>query len=226
VAYDNVRKVIYLLVPGGAAEVIALGLAVAAGLPLPLLPVQLLWLNVVTNGLQGVALAFEPGEGDVLRRPPRSPREPIFDRLMVRQTALAALVMGGAAFGAFRWMLGAGWSEASARNALLLLMVLFLNVHIGNSRSETKSAFRLSPLRVPLLLGTALAALLLHVLAMYLPVARQVLQTEPVSLGTWAALVAVSTTVLIAPEIHKWLGNSRHTTDGAAKPDTSRQMEK
>jgi Ca2+-transporting ATPase len=205
VAYDNVRKVIFLLVPGGAAAVVALGLAVAAGLPLPLLPVQLLWLNLVTNGLQGVALAFEPGEGDVLRRPPRPPGEPVFDRLMIQRTLIAALVMGGVGFGTFWWMLRAGWGESSARNALLLLMVLFLNVHIGNSRSEVKSALSLSPLRVPLLLGTALGALLLHVLAMYSPLGQSVLRTGPVGPGTWAALFALSLTVLVAVEAHKWL---------------------
>src|SRR5690606_14824687 len=66
IAYDNVRKVIYLLVSTGAAEVLLVTLALGAGLPLPLLPVQLLWLNLVTNGIQDVALAFEPGERGTL----------------------------------------------------------------------------------------------------------------------------------------------------------------
>jgi magnesium-transporting ATPase (P-type) len=209
VAYDNVRKVIFLLLSGGAAEVVALGLAVTAGLPLPLLPVQLLWLNLLTNGLQGVALAFEPSEGDVLRRPPRPPREPIFNRLMVERTLLSALVMGGVGFGVYWWAIRSGWSESAARNALLVLMVLFLNVHIGNSRSETKSAFGLSPLRVPLLFATAVGTLLLQVAAMYLPVGRAVLQTEPVSAGTWAALFALSLTVFVALELHKWVWGLR-----------------
>jgi magnesium-transporting ATPase (P-type) len=204
VAYDNVRKVIFLLVPGGAAEVVALGLAVAVGLPLPLLPVQLLWLNIMTNGLQGVALAFEPSEGNVLRRPPRPPWQPIFDRLMIERTLIAALVIGCVGFGAFWWMLQAGWNVLSARSALLLLMVLFLNVHIGNSRSETKSALSLSPLRVPLLLVTALGALLLHALAMYLPIGQRILRMEPVGLWTWAVLFGLSLTVFAAIEIHKW----------------------
>jgi len=88
VAYDNVRKVIYLLVSTGAAEVLLIGLAFAVGsvLPLPLWPVQLLWLNLVTNGIQGIALAFEPGEPGILRRRPRSPGEPIFNRLMIERT--------------------------------------------------------------------------------------------------------------------------------------------
>jgi magnesium-transporting ATPase (P-type) len=211
VAYDNVRKVIFLLISTGVAEVLLLGLTVASGLPLPLLPAQLLWLNLVTNGIQDVALAFEPGEGDALRRRPRPPREPVFDRLMVARTVVAAAVMGCLGFGAFAWMLHAGWGEVSARNGLLLLMVLFENIHIGNCRSETKSALVLSPLRTPILLIGAVVALLVHVVAMYLPFAREVLQTEPVGLTTWAVLLALALTVLLASEAQKWIWARRRT---------------
>jgi magnesium-transporting ATPase (P-type) len=204
VAYDNIRKVIYLLISTGAAEVLLVGLAVAAGLPLPLLPVQLLWLNLVTNGIQDVALAFEPSEGDMLRRPPRSPRERIFDRLMIERTVIGAAVMGLVGFGAFVWMLQAGWGETAARNGLLLLMVLFENIHIGNCRSETKSALQLSPLRSPILLLGAVVAFLIHVGAMHVPLTQAVLQTEAVGLSTWAALLALAMTVFLAMEFHKW----------------------
>ena len=73
IAYQNIRNVVYLLTAAGIAEVVTVGLAVVAGLPLPLLPVQLLWLNLVTNGFQDVALACERGRGDELRSPPRAP---------------------------------------------------------------------------------------------------------------------------------------------------------
>ena len=204
IAYDNVRKVIYLLVSTGAAEIVLIGLAVATGLPLPLLPVQLLWLNLVTNGIQDVALAFEPGEGDALNRRPRAPREPIFNRLMLERTILGAAVMGVVAFGTFDWMLKAEWSESSARNALLLLMVLFENIHIGNCRSESKSVFRLSPLGSPILLVGMVSAFLIHVMMMYLPIGNTLLDTEPVDVKTWGILIALSLTVLLAMEIHKF----------------------
>ncbi len=205
IAYDNVRKVIYLLISTGAAEVVMVTLSVAAGLPLPLLPAQILWLNLVTNGIQDVALAFEPGEGDVLAHPPRSPQESIFNRLMIERTVVAAAVMGGVALAAFAWMMQAGWTEASARNTVLLLMVLFENVHIGNSRSETKSAFRLSPLRNPVLFVGTLSAFLLHVTMMYLPVGQAILKTEPVGASVWLAMVPLALTILCAMELHKWL---------------------
>jgi magnesium-transporting ATPase (P-type) len=223
VAYDNVRKVIYLLISGGAAEVLLLGGAVLAGLPLPLLPVQLLWLNLVTDGIQGVALAFEPSEGDVLRRAPRPPGEPIFNRLMIERTLVAAAVMAGVGFAAFAWALAAGWGEASARNALLLLMVLFENVHVGNSRSETKSAFALSPLRSPVVLLGALGALLVHVLAMLTPLGQRVLETEPVDASTWIVLLGLSLTVLLAIEADKWVWR-RFGWSGAASTPAERPL--
>lgn len=204
VAFDNIRKVIYLLISTGASELVLMALAFATGTPLPLLPVQILWLNLVTNGIQDVALAFESGEDDVLKRKPRSPQERIFNRLMIERTSVAAVAVGGIAFGAFHWMIASGWEESAARNILLLTLVLFENFHIGNCRSETKSAFALSPLSSPILLSGTLAAFLIHVLAMHLPFMQQVLDTAPVSMNTW--LVATALAVLVVPvmELHKW----------------------
>ena len=209
VAYDNIRKVIYLLISTGAAEVALMGLTLARGLPLPLLPVQLLWLNLVTNGIQGVALAFEPSEGGVLQRKPRPVNERIFNRLMVERTLVGGLTMVAVCFAAFQWMISAGWEEASARNILLLLMVLFENIHIGNCRSETKSAFRLSPLRSPILLGGAVLALLVHIGAMYWPAAQAVLGTEPVTFLSAGTLLLLALTVLLTMEAHKWIWRLR-----------------
>lgn len=104
-AYDNVRKVTYLLISTGFAEVVLFILAVLVGLPLPLFAVQLLWLNLVTNGIQDVALAFEAGEPGAMRRPPRKPTEGIFNRLMVQETLASGLTIGLVAFGAWFWLL-------------------------------------------------------------------------------------------------------------------------
>ena len=87
-AYDNVRKVVYLLISAGAAEVLMFIAAVLLGMPIPLLAVQLLWLNLVTNGIQDVALAFEDGEPGAMQRKPRSPEETIFNGQMIWQTVV------------------------------------------------------------------------------------------------------------------------------------------
>jgi len=206
IAYGNVRKVIFLLVSTGAAEIVLFLLALVAGMPLPLVAVQLLWLNLVTNGIQDVALAFEPGEGGELARPPRPPAEPIFNRLMVERVLLSALVIGGIAFGAYHWLLARGHPVEEARNATLLLMVLFENVQAFNSRSETLSVLRHSPLRNKLLLFGIVGAQLLHIGAMYTPGLRDVLGVAPVSLETWAMLLALALVALGAIELHKlWM---------------------
>lgn len=203
IAYGNVRKVIFLLVSTGAAEIVLFALALGAGVPLPLVAVQLLWLNLVTNGIQDVALAFEPAEGDELRKPPRPPRERIFNRIMIERVLLSALVIGGLAFAAYLWMLARGFSVAEARNGTLLLMVLFENVQAFNSRSETLSVFRHNPLRNKLLLFGALGAQLVHIAAMYTPGLRDVLRVQPISTTHWTELLVIALTLLVTMEAHK-----------------------
>ena len=205
VAYGNVRKVIFLLVSSGAAELVLFTLSIVSGLPLPLFPVQILWLNLVTNGIQDVALAFEPGEGGELRQPPRPPREPVFNGLMLWRTALSATVMGGISFLGFRWMLAHGWALEDARNALLLLLVLFENVQAGNARSERRSLLRLSPFRNPILLGGVILAQLLHIAAMYTPGLREVLNVKPVSFELWSVLLATALSLFVVVEVDKFV---------------------
>jgi Ca2+-transporting ATPase len=203
IAYANVRKVIFLLISTGAAELVLFTLALFTGQPLPLVAVQLLWLNLVTNGIQDVALAFEPGEGDELRHAPRPPREAIFNGLMVERVVLSALVMGSVAFLYFHLLIRHGVGLEEARNSVLLLMVLFENVHVFNSRSEGRSAFRHSPLRNPLLLFGTMAAQLIHIGAMYVPWLSDVLAIQPVTPRQWLGVLALSLTVLVVMEVHK-----------------------
>ncbi|WP_237065007.1 cation-translocating P-type ATPase [Microbulbifer guangxiensis] len=201
IAYRNIRKVIFFLLSTGAAEVVLFILSTALGLPLPLTPVQLLWLNLVTNSVQSIGLALEPGEGDEMKMPPRPPRESLFDPLMLRRVILSGLVMGGLAFLTFVWLLERGWSVESARNSVLLLMVLFENVQVFNSRSETRSVFRHPLFSNPLLLLGTLAAQGLHIAAMYSPLMQTVLGVQPVSAGHWLTLLMIALLQLAAMEL-------------------------
>jgi magnesium-transporting ATPase (P-type) len=209
IAYANVRKVIFLLVSTGAAELVLFLLAVAAGTPLPLLPVQLLWLNLVTNGIQDVALAFEPAEGGEMTRGPRPPREPIFDRVMLTRTGVSAAVMGLLAFAAFCAALRLGWTVERVRNGVLLMMVLFENVQAGNSRSETRGVLRLAPMRNPLLLFGTLAALAVHIAAMQIPAAAAVLHVGPAGTWEWLAGGAGALVLAGAVDLEKAFRRSR-----------------
>jgi magnesium-transporting ATPase (P-type) len=203
VAYDNVRKVTYLLVSTGAGEVLMVTAALAMGLPLPLTAVQLLWLNLVTNGIQDVALAFEAGEPGVLDRPPRPARERIFERLMIERTLLAGLVFGGVGLAAWQAWLSQGVPLEMARNQMVQLFVLFEIFHIGNARSERVSLFRLSPLRNPVLLLGTLAALTVHGAALYAPFTQDVLGIAPLPLDAWITLAAWASGIVVVMELHK-----------------------
>jgi magnesium-transporting ATPase (P-type) len=207
IVYRNIRKVIFLLISTGAAELVLFFLSMLAGLPLPLTAVQLLWLNLVTNGIQDVALAFEPGEGNEMKQPPRSPDEPIFNRIMIERTLISAAVMGALAFLTFQYLFSLGMELETARNSTLLLMVLFENVHVFNCRSETRSVFSHNPLRNRLLLFGTLTAQLIHIGAMYWPSMAGVLHIHPVTMDHWFELLAIALTMLAVMELHKWLHN-------------------
>ena len=209
VAYANIRKVVFMLISTGVAEVGLFLLSIVAGLPMPLLAVQLLWLNLVTNGIQDVALAFEGPEGDELSRPPRRPGEPIFDSVMLQRIVHSTVVMAGGGFVVFWWLLAHGTPLETARNLVLLLFVLFENFQTLNSRSERLSIFR-QPMRSnPFLIAGIAGALGLHVAAMYLPGLSSVLRMAPVGLRDWVALLAVGAVLLVVMEFEKWIAK-RH----------------
>ncbi|MDD3762901.1 MAG: HAD-IC family P-type ATPase [Nevskiales bacterium] len=211
IAYQNIRNVVYLLTAAGAAEVLTVGLAVVIGLPIPLLPVQLLWLNLVTNGIQDVALAFEHGRGDELDTPPRRPDDPIFDRLMIERALFAGTWMAALGFGAFAVLLRMDMPLEQARNALLLLMVLMQNVDAFNARSETRSAFAIPLRNNRLLVLGVVGALAIHVLALYAPLMQRVLRIEPVAPVGWVALPLMALSLLAVMELHKlwWARRAR-----------------
>ena len=204
IVYSNIRKVIFLLVSTGAAEITLVMLSLLFGMPLPLFPIQLLWLNLVTNGIQHIALVMEPEEGHELRHPPREPGEPIFNRLMNERVLVNAIVMGCLAFAVFTWQINMGMTEAGARNMTLLLMVLFENVHVLNSRSETVSIFRQGIFSNRFLVVAILGAQAIHIGAMYTPGLRDVLQVEPVNLNQWTQLLMIALVLIVVDEVHKY----------------------
>lgn len=219
VAYANIRKVILMLVATGAAEMLLFLLAIPLGQPMPLIAVQLLWLNLVTNGIQDVALAGERAEGDELARPPRRPGEPIFDALMLRRVLLSTLVMGLGGFALFHALLGAGYPLAEARNLLLLLLVFFENFQTLACRSERRSVFAMPLFGNPLLLLVVVAAQALHISAFYVPWLRDTLQVQPVTLAEWLMLLLLGSSVLVVMELDKWIlrRSERHNTMSVAK---------
>ncbi|WP_083651819.1 cation-translocating P-type ATPase [Photobacterium proteolyticum] len=204
VVYNNIRKVIALLVATGFSALWLFFLSVLAGLPMPMIAVQLLWLNLVANGLQDVALAFEPKEGNELSRKPRKPSEPIFEKVIIEHIVISGTVMGGLAFVHYYLALEAGQSVELARNLTLMLMVLFGNIHALNSRSETLSLFTLPVFANPFLICAVPIAQLVHIAAMYTPGISDVLAIQPISLVQWIQLLLIASSLFVIEELHKW----------------------
>ncbi|MEO0107853.1 MAG: HAD-IC family P-type ATPase [candidate division WOR-3 bacterium] len=213
-AYANIRRVVYLLIATGCAELVLFVLSVFSGLPLPLFAVQLLWLNLVTNGIQDVALAMEKGGPGAMNRPPRRPTEGVFNRLMVSQVLTSGLWMGLAGFAVWVWLVWSGLDDSAARNLLLLLLVLFENFHVFNCRSEETSVFRVPLSRNWFLVAGVVAAQALHVLAMQLPFMQRILKVQPVALLEWVTCLALAATVIIVMETFKLLMKARGAEQG------------
>ena len=205
-AYANIRKIVFFLISTSMAEVFMFLCAILFSMPIPMFATQLLWLNFATSIIQDVALAFDPPEGNELKQPPRDPNESIFDRLMTNRIVLTATTMGLLSFAEFHWMLNyGGYSDEDARNIVLLQFVLFENVVVLNSRSETLSFFSQPLMKNPLLIYGTLAAQTIHIAAMYTPGLSDVLYIKPVSLTEWSVLLAIALIPMLIIEVEKWV---------------------
>lgn len=205
VTFDNVRKVTFFLISTGFAATLTILGALVFQWPLPFVPAQLLWMNLVTNGLQDVALAFEPAEPGVLKRPPRKRHEGIISRLLWERTAIAIIVIAAGTLLMFWWELDRGASMVQAQSVALTTLVIFQMFHVGNARSDYRSAFRVSPFSNPYLFIAVAAAFTVHVLALYLSPTQLVLRVEPIPLDAWIRIFLVGLSIVVAVELHKFI---------------------
>lgn len=208
VAYDNIRKVVHLLISTGFAEMVLVFLSILFFTPIPLLPVQILWLNLVANGIQDMALGVEKAEPGILKRNPRNPKELIFDKTMLRRVIIGGVYMGVCAFALFYTLLELGYEEDASRNITLLLMVLFENVHTFNSRSENNSIFKIDHSKNMLLWMSVLSAQTIHIICMYNPYMQSILGIEPVTLEMWSTLLLLALTLVAVMEAEKFFRKS------------------
>lgn len=209
IVYNNIRKVIALLIATGFSAILLFFLTVMASLPMPLTAIQLLWLNLIANGVQDVALAFEPKEGNELAIAPRHPSEPIFERSIVEHVLVNGTVMGLLAFTTFSYLIEQGSELQDARNLTLMLMVLFGNIHVLSSRSEKKSLFTMPFFANPFLILAVPIAQIIHISAMYIPGLSNVLQITPISALQWLGLLVVAITLFVIEETHKYFLRKR-----------------
>ncbi|MCK4875742.1 MAG: cation transporting ATPase C-terminal domain-containing protein, partial [Sulfurimonas sp.] len=160
--------------------------------------------NLVTNGIQDVALGLEKAEPGVLKRKPRAPKERIFNKLMISRVVVGGLYMGISAFALFYTLLEYGYEEDMARNITLLLMVLFENVHVFNSRTENHSIFKINHAKNRFLWMSVIIAQGVHIASMYSSSMQSVLNVQPVSLEMWSTLLFIALTLMAVMELEKF----------------------
>jgi P-type Ca2+ transporter type 2C len=204
--YDNIRKFINYVLIGNLGEICTLFLAPFAGLPVPLLPIQILWINLVTDGLPGLALAMEPGERGIMHRPPRAPKESVFARGIWQRVLWAGFLMGGVCIGVQAW----AWKAGNAHWQTLVFTVLSLSqlALALAARSERESLFVQGIASNPALAGAVALTLALQLAVIYVPWLNAVFHTQPLSMAELAACLALSCIVFAAVEVEKALARA------------------
>ncbi len=205
IVYDNIKKVTIFLVSCGFGELLTIIACMVAGLHLPYLPAQILWLNLVTNGFQDVALAFEPGEKGVLKRRPRPAQERILSALMIQRTILMGSFMGFGTFIIYYLELVSGVPVESARSVALTTMVFFQFYQALNCRSETLSVFVMNPLSNPFLFVSIIGAFFAHLAVLYVPALQYIFRTVPLDWNQWFLVIISSFTILVTVELDKFI---------------------
>ena len=204
--YDNIRKVIKFIMTGNSAEIWTIFLAPFLGLPIPLLPIHILWINLVTDGLPALAMATEPEERGLMHRPPRPPGESVFAGGMWQHMVWVGLLIGGISLLTQAYAIGIG-SPRSQTMVLTVLTVAQL-VHVLAIRSDRVSLFRLGLFSNIPLLGAVVLTFVLQMAVIYVPALNPILNTDPLAANELLFCIGISLIVFIAVEAEKWLVRS------------------
>ena len=203
-AYSNIRKVSYMLLSCGLAEVLFFVASILFGLPMPLVAIQLLWLNIVTDGLQDFALSFEKAERGIMKEKSRDPKENIFNRAFAEETIISGLTIG--LLVTFLWIFLLKYMQMDApqaRSYVMTLMVFIQNMHVLNCRSEKDSAFSISPKSNYLIVFSIASAVILQIVFSEVPTLSRFLQVESIPVAHLALLFVISTFIIFVIEIYK-----------------------
>ena len=203
-AYSNIRKICYLLLSCGLAEVLFFVLSIIFNLPMPLVAIQLLWLNLVTDGLQDFALSFEKSEEGIMKQKPLRSKESIFNKELLSEVLLSGLVIGLIVFFVWVYLLkGVSMEINLARGYIMALMVFMQNIHVINCRSERQSAFNISLKSNPLVIFTIVCSIILQIIVMEVPVLSKFLQAATVPYSHMIYLFAFAAIVFVVMEVYK-----------------------
>ncbi|MFZ5426988.1 MAG: cation-transporting P-type ATPase [Thermodesulfobacteriota bacterium] len=207
--YDNLLKFIVWTLPTNVGEGLVILVAVILGVALPILPVQILWINMTTAASLGLTLAFEPKEPGLMNRQPRRTDHPILDRMLVQRILLVGAILLLAAFGLYKWELAATGDTAQARTVAVNVFVLVEAFYLFNSRSFTRSPMELGWTGNPWLLGGFVFMIGLQVLFTYLPAMNTLFHSAPVGLSSWVKATVVGVFAFLVVELEKKLQTAR-----------------
>jgi cation-transporting P-type ATPase F len=202
--FDNLTKFIAWTLPTNLGEGMILLAAIVAGATLPILPIQLLWINMVTAAVLGTTLALEPKEADIMRRRPRNPKEPVLTSALVFRILLVSLIILAGAFGLFEYELNRGASIEDARTVTVNVIIFVEILYLFNARSLTKSPFQLGFFSNPWAIGGAILMVLVQMLFTYTPFMNRLFGSAPMSLTLWLDVIAVSLAAFAVIEVEKW----------------------
>ena len=201
-AYNNIRKVIYLLLSTGFSEIILFVFSIIFNLPIPLTAIQLLWLNLITNGIQGDALAFEKDDENVLKE--KVKKQTIFDKLMIKEIAISSIMMAAIEFIFYVYLLKIRKTEIIlARSYLLKLMVFMENIQIFNCRSEKKSVFKVPGENNRFLIISIILTLCIQTLIVRVPELSGFFGLKTIEMTKIGALFLLTIPIIIVMEIFK-----------------------
>lgn len=205
--YDNIRKFVKYIMTCNGAEIWTLFLAPLLGLPMPLLPIHILWINLVTDGLPGLALAGEKAEKDIMQRPPRRPGESLFAEGIGYHILWVGLLMAGITLGTQAWAI----QQENTHWQTMVFTVLSISQlgHVWAIRSDRDFLYRQGLFSNPMLLGAVLLTFVLQLGVIYLPFANDIFKTQPLTLVELLICIAVSAIVFHAVELEKYIKSRR-----------------
>jgi Ca2+-transporting ATPase len=207
--HRNLGKVILYLFATSMAEITVLLAALLLGYPLPLAAVQILWINIVTEGTVTVNLIMEPLEGDEMRLKPVSINQPLLNRRVLRRVILMTPVMAASTFGYFAWSISQGLPYAQVQTETFTVLAACQWFNVLNCRSETRSALSFGLFRNPWMLGGLALSILLQLLVIYWPSMNTLFHTVPISGTNFLVIAAVASLVLWAEEVRKLFARHR-----------------
>ena len=206
-AYSNIRKIILFLLGCGFAEVAFFLLSIAFGYDIPLVAIQLLWLNLVTDGLQDIALSFEPSENEIMQEKPRNTKESLFSKDLMIEVIILGITISAIVFGTWVFLLNKQTDLTTARSITMMLMVFIQNINVLNCRSEKKSIFKKSLKTNHFISITIIGSILLQIMMSQIPVSAKFLNLTPLPFIVIIKLLFLSLIIIVVYEIYKIIYN-------------------